>query len=108
MTISRVFDMVAIKFRDYVPVCISFLAKCLSTQTCIHTVCYVRCFFCFVLFFGFFALYLFRSSGERLATAGQLPTHSGLHHHVPPDRVDGAEVHEEQAAFLLQGDLSVV
>lgn len=56
----------------------------------------------------FFSLHVFRSSCERLATAGQLPVHSGLHHHVPPDRLVGAKVHEEQAAFLLQGNLSCV
>lgn len=43
-----------------------------------------------------------RSAGARMAAARQLPTNLCLHSHVPPDRVDGAQVHEAQAAILQQ------
>lgn len=44
----------------------------------------------------------FRSAGTRHAAARQLPTDPGTDSHVSPGRVDGAQVHEAQAAVLLQ------
>lgn len=37
-----------------------------------------------------------------MAAARQLPSNLCTHSHVPSDRVDGAQVHETQAAVLLQ------
>lgn len=43
-----------------------------------------------------------RSAGSGNAAARQLPTNLCTHSHVPSDRLDGAQVHETQAAVLLQ------
>ena len=37
-----------------------------------------------------------------MAAVGQLPTNLCAHSHVPPDCVDGTQVHEAPAAVLLQ------
>lgn len=43
-----------------------------------------------------------RSAGAGVASARQLPTDLCTDSHVPSDCVDGAQVHETQAALLLQ------